>query len=83
MKKLILLLGSLSILTIGFVSTSCSNDDDEWQGCMCRFTEQDGFSGTDRLTASEMRSYGFNSCAELQAYMLRDPWTVNVNCTNL
>jgi hypothetical protein len=70
MKKSILLVACLSLLTIGAISVSCSKDDD-WNGCRCTFEGE-----TEDISASEAKAEGYNSCAEIEE-------DFGVSCTNL
>jgi hypothetical protein len=81
MKKSILLVACLSLLTIGAISVSCSKDD-EWKGCSCTIDYGDGDVETETATAATLKAEGINSCAEATAY-LRNEEGYNATCTDL
>lgn len=72
MKKAILLIGCLSLLTVGIISVSCSKDD-EWKGCKCTYW-YDGESESEAITTADLADLkaatGINikSCAELEDF---------------
>ncbi|MDR1347917.1 MAG: hypothetical protein LBJ63_05740 [Prevotellaceae bacterium] len=67
MKKVILLIGCLSLLTAGIISVSCSKDD-EWKGCKCTLTYA-GETETETASAEELKAEGINSCSQAQKLM--------------
>ena len=97
MKKVFLLVGILSLLAAGVIS-SCKKDE-EWKGCSCTVTVSEGgttltFGGDDfEYTSSNLQRRGFNSCSEFEKGVdkeLRDELditdttvSVSVKCSNL
>lgn len=87
MKKLILLVGCLSLLTIGAISVSCSKDDD-WKGCHCTASYQGVQVFAEDVSAEDLKEEGISSCAEAEAYASEYVEEevgegVDVTCTNL
>ncbi|MDR2293436.1 MAG: hypothetical protein LBE11_08205 [Prevotellaceae bacterium] len=90
MKKLILLIGCLSLLTVGIISVSCSKDDDEWKGCSCSYY-YDGEKETETITVADIKEFGFESyiktCAELENFAYEHAEFFgdieNLRCVNL
>ncbi|MDR0754342.1 MAG: hypothetical protein LBF04_03025 [Prevotellaceae bacterium] len=70
MKKAILLIGCLSLLTVGIISVSCSKDD-EWKGCSCSYY-YNGEKETETVTVADIKEAGLESyiksCAELEDF---------------
>ncbi|MDR0420000.1 MAG: hypothetical protein LBH30_00890 [Prevotellaceae bacterium] len=81
MKKIILLIGCLSLLTVGIISVSCSKDD-EWEGCKCTLYYEDGDTDTNDITAQDLEGSGIKSCAELEDFII-DEYDEDVRCVNL
>jgi hypothetical protein len=82
MKKSILLVACVTLLTVGAISVSCSKDDD-WKGCRCTFTYADGGQGTHTESAAELKEHGINSCAEYKEWTEEDSYLSNVRCSDL
>jgi hypothetical protein len=81
MKKSILLVACLILLTVGAISVSCSKDK-EWKGCRCTYYE-DGEKGTHTESASKLKEEGIESCAELQAEAEDSGSYTSVSCSDL
>ena len=83
MKKTILLLGCLSLLTLGLVSVSC-NKEEEWKGCRCTLSGSWG-SETKSFAAQEVRAEGLNSCSALESDIRRNELSPGerISCSNL
>jgi hypothetical protein len=83
MKKSILLVACVTLLTVGAISVSCSKDDD-WKGCNCTYIWH-GEEEQDKSSAEEIKEYTdgeVNSCAELEEW-LRVEYPEGVKCSNL
>jgi len=68
MKKVILLLGCLGLLTVGILGVSCKKDKDDKKdgskGCVC--TERyEGESEKFEYTPEEMEEYDATNCSQL------------------
>ncbi|MCL2097981.1 MAG: hypothetical protein FWH23_04400 [Bacteroidales bacterium] len=62
-KRIILLVGCLSLLIAGFIAVSCSKDSD---GCTCTYTDEYGNKETETISKAELGEYGISTCNELQ-----------------
>jgi hypothetical protein len=81
MKKSILLVACVTLLTVGAISVSCSKDD-EWKGCKCTYTEN-GNQYTDTASAEELKEEDISSCAEREEWLDDEPSLSNIKCSNL
>jgi len=64
MKKTILLVGCLTVLTIGIISISCKKDKDknEAKGCIC--TSKYG-EDSEVYSAEKMKELGYTKCSQI------------------
>jgi hypothetical protein len=81
MKKSILLVACVTLLTVGAISVSCSKDD-EWKGCRCTYI-YDGEPDSESISAAELKEENVNSCAEYENEFKDIPSFSNVKCSNL
>ncbi|MDR1552885.1 MAG: hypothetical protein LBS69_05425 [Prevotellaceae bacterium] len=70
MKKIILLIGCLSLLAVGIISVSCSKDD-EWNGCKCTY-KYEGETETETITLADLKEYELDSyiksCSQMEDF---------------
>jgi len=69
MKKTFLLLGCLTLLTVGIITISCKKDKKDsasGKGCTCKGYDDDGDHYVDTWTAEDLKEEGLSSCGEIR-----------------
>ncbi|MCL2040597.1 MAG: hypothetical protein FWG84_00975 [Bacteroidales bacterium] len=91
MKKVILLLGCLGLLTVGILGVSCKKDDDKkdnFKGCSCTLRYADGDKSTEIITPADAQEFGITSCKKFQelweaTHGFEDEGIISYTCTDL
>jgi len=79
MKKTILLVGSLSLLVIGVVTTSCNKD--KFNGCVCTYPASMG-GMTQEFPPEAVKELGLKDCAGLQNSLNPGGFNLGIVCKN-
>ena len=83
MKKKIFLVGIIAAMGLGAFLLSCSDDKDEFKGCFCSITFDNGNQDRFELSVAELKIDGLRDCADAQRYIMSGYGIRSATCIDL